>query len=63
MTEVFLITAGEYLDHRVIAVAETAEGGQAWADHWNLDNLDHIGSDADKAVVGERVPFIAGGDR
>jgi hypothetical protein len=63
MTEVHLITAGEYLDERTIAVAETAEAGQAWADRWNLDNLDHIASAADKAVVGAKVPFIPAGGR
>lgn len=62
-TEVYLITAGEYLDERTIAVAETREAGQAWADRWNLDNLDNFASGADKAVVGERVPFIAAGTR
>lgn len=63
MTEVHLITAGQYLDERTIAVAETAEAGQAWADRWNLDNLGDFASTDDKAVVGARVPFIAAGVR
>lgn len=63
MTEVYLITAGDFLDERVIAVAETVEAAQKWADRWNLDNAEDFASRADMAVVGGQVPLAAGGLR
>lgn len=63
MTDVVLITTGEYGEVRTVAVAESEAAAQAWADRYNLDNLDAIRGGAYQAVVGERVPFAAAGAR
>jgi hypothetical protein len=55
--QVALVTRGEYSDMEVIAVAEDTATARAYADRWNLDNIDRLSGRP--AAAGWLVPFIA----
>lgn len=59
--QIVLVTRGEYSDTEVIAAAADEATAKAYADQWNLDNIDRLSGRP--AAVGERVPFIAAGAR
>jgi hypothetical protein len=59
--QVALVTRSEYDEVETIAVAEDMATAQAYADQWNLDNINNLSGRP--AAAGWLVPFIAAGAR
>jgi hypothetical protein len=63
MTEVTLVTRGEYADKRPLAVFTDPAAAERWAARWNSDHRDLLRGPSDWAAVDSTLPIDPAGVR